>query len=165
MEVKQMKRIFSQKFKKSISAILAAAMSLSLCVALPVKANDDIGDNLDYYLNLDANSEEYQEWKANYNYNPENVSTFALRSSANGISNEYIEITLNGSSYALGTTGGNPESTTDNNRKLLYGYPGGGTSYTTIQIDGINNVFVPETTTYRDNSIISTDVIGDVVVT
>ena len=41
----------------------------------------------------------------------------------------------------------------------------GGTSYTTIQIDGFNNIFTPETTTYHENAIISTDVIGDVVVT
>ncbi len=38
-------------------------------------------------------------------------------------------------------------------------------SNTTVQIDGTNYTFTPETTTYRDNSIISTDVIGDVVVT
>lgn len=72
---------------------------------------------------------------------------------------------LNSSRFALGTTGGNPDSETDNNKRLLFGYPTGGTSYTTIQIDGFNNIFTPETTTYHENAIISTDVIGDVVVT
>lgn len=160
-----MKRTFIKKF---VSAILASTMTVSLIATLPVTANDNLDDNIEYYLSLDTNSEEYQNWKANYiydNVDKNEIYNFALSSLTNGISNEYIEITLNGRNYALGTTGGNPESPTDNNRKLLYGYPGGGTSYTTIQIDGINNIFVPETTTYRDNSIISTDVIGDVVVT
>lgn len=158
-----MKTKFLPRF---ISMCLAASMALSLGAVMPTSA-ESIDSELDYYLSLDANSSEYQEWKSAYSsgINTNAISTFDLRSSANGISNEYIEITLNGSKYTLGTTGGNPDSASDNNKKLLYGYPSGGTSYTTIQIDGVNSIFTPQATTFRDNSIISTAVMGDVVVT
>ena len=153
-------------FPRFISMCLAASITLSFGTAIPTSA-ENIDTELDYYISLDANSDEYQEWKAAYSseISANTISTFDLRGSANGISNEYIEITLNGNRYTLGTTGGNPDSAADNNQKLLYGYPGGGTSYTTVQIDGVNNIFTPQTTTFRDNSIISTAVIGDVVVT
>ena len=162
-----MKNKFVQKTKRLLSGIVSTVIAVSMLPTLPATAEEAFTD-YDYYMSLDPNGEEYQEWKANYalNTTSENaVSTFSVRSSANGISNDYIEITLNGSRYTLGTTGGNPDSTTDNNKRMLYGYPSGGTSYTTVQIDGTNYTFTPETTTYRDNSIISTDVIGDVVVT
>lgn len=159
MKLKNLKRI--------ISGSLAAIMAFSMSSLMPATAEETLVD-YDYYMSLDPNGEEYQEWKANYalNSGSENVtSTFSVRNSANGISNDYIEITLNGNKYTLGTTGGNPNSSTDNNKRMLYGYPNGGTSYTTVQIDSTNYIFTPETITYRDNSIISTDVIGDVIVT
>ena len=153
-------------FPRFISMCLAASITLSFGTAMPTSA-ESIDTVPDYYIALDADSDEYQEWKAAYSsgVSANTISTFDLRGSANGISNEYIEITLNGNKYTLGTTGGNPDSAADNNQKLLYGYPSGGTSYTTVQIDGVNNIFTPQTTTFRDNSIISTAVIGDVVVT
>lgn len=153
-------------FPRFISMCLAASITLSFGTAMPTSA-ENIDTELDYYISLDANSDEYQEWKAAYSseISANAISTFDLRSSANGISNEFIEITLNGNRYTLGTTGGNPDSATDNNQRLLFGYPSGGTSYTTVKIDGVNNIFTPQTTTFRDNSIISTEVIGDVVVT
>ena len=153
-------------FPRFISMCLAASITLSFGTAMLASA-ENIDTELDYYISLDANSDEYQEWKAAYSsgISANTISTFDLRGSANGISNEYIEITLNGNKYTLGTTGGNPDSAADNNQRLLYGYPSGGTSYTTVQIDSVNNIFTPQTTTFRDNSIISTAVIGDVVVT
>ena len=117
-------------FPRFISMCLAASITLSFGTAIPTSA-ENIDTELDYYISLDANSDEYQEWKAAYSseISANTISTFDLRGSANGISNEYIEITLNGNRYTLGTTGGNPDSAADNNQKLLYGYPGGGTSY------------------------------------
>lgn len=155
------------KFKRIISVCIAVVITFSMNLLMPVMA-EEMNLDFDYYMTLDPNGEEYQNWKSEYvldNMNENGVSTFSARNSANGISNDYIELTLNGYNYTLGTIEGNPNSTTDNNKTLLYGYPNGGTSYTTIQIDGVNNVFKPETTTYRENSIISTGVIGDVIVT
>lgn len=156
------KKIYS-KFKRLLSTLLATTLAVTMFPTTSAMAENS---ELEYYLSLDANSDEYQAWKSKFSVDDSNeISTYTLRSSANGISNEYLKITLNGNYYTLGTTGGNPDSVTDNNKKLLYGYPTGGTSYTTIQIDGVNTIFTPETTTYRENSIISTDVIDDIIVT
>ena len=55
------------------------------------------------------------------------------------LENEYINVAIrpNGR-FTIGTNEGNPEIATDNRKKLLYGWPGGGTSYTTVRIDGID---------------------------
>lgn len=159
-----MNKKFYSKSKRFLSGLLATTLAVTM---LPTTSAMAENSELEYYLSLEANSDEYQAWKSTFSVDDSinEISTYALRSSANGISNEYLEITLNGNYYTLGTTGGNPDSATDNNKKLLFGYPTGGTSYTTIQIDGVNTIFTPETTTYRKNSIISTDVIDDIIVT
>ena len=52
------------------------------------------------------------------------------------IANDYIEFnTASNGHYTIGTIGGNPNSSTDDNKKMLFGHPGGGTSKTTI-VDG-----------------------------
>ena len=54
-------------------------------------------------------------------------------------SNEFIEFaTDSNGKFTIGTTGGNPEIETDNNKKMLYGHPSPGTSFTTIKIDDVN---------------------------
>lgn len=55
----------------------------------------------------------------------------------NSISNDAIRLGI--TSYKqiiLGTTGGDPEKISDDNKSLLYGFPGASSSVTTIQIDG-----------------------------
>lgn len=110
-------------------------------------------------------AEEYDDWKAEYvNSSNNEVSTYSINSNDNSVENDYIRI-IGGTNFTFGTTGGDPELESDNYSRLLYGYPYGGTSYTTIQVDGVNTIFQPETMTVRDNSIICTDTIGDVIVT
>lgn len=60
----------------------------------------------------------------------------------NVLSNEFLELAVSEKSgrFTIGTSGGNPDISTDNNKKMLYGHPissndSGGTSYTTIVID------------------------------
>lgn len=45
--------------------------------------------------------------------------------------------------FSFGTTGGNPDNPKDDNKRLLYGFPGGSTSYTTIRIDDSSYVYSP----------------------
>ena len=55
----------------------------------------------------------------------------------NSISNDSIKLGF--TSYKqiiLGTTGGDPQKASDDNKSLLYGFPGASSSVTTIQIDG-----------------------------
>ena len=55
------------------------------------------------------------------------------------ISNSYINIVVDPrGDYTMGTTGGNPATGTDDNQKLLFGYPTSFSSYLTVRIDDIN---------------------------
>ena len=56
--------------------------------------------------------------------------------SSNLLKNTYIAFSMMNSNYSVGTLEGDPNSLNDNNKKLVYGHPGGGTSYTTLNIDG-----------------------------
>jgi uncharacterized repeat protein (TIGR01451 family) len=63
------------------------------------------------------------------------------------ISNAYIGIAVadppddSVGRFTIGTTGGDPSTTSDDNKILLYGHPSPGTSFTTIRIDGSDNVY------------------------
>lgn len=86
----------------------------------------------------------------------------------NIMSNEYLGACIIGSgNITLGTTGGDPASSTDNNKKLLYGYPGSSTTYSTVRIDGADIKFYPNggVLFYPDGSkCIATMVEGDVTI-
>lgn len=62
------------------------------------------------------------------------------------LSNDFLEIAINNNNgrFTIGTTGGNPDIDSDNNKKLLYGHPNPSTSYTTISIDGNRHIFGDE---------------------
>lgn len=71
---------------------------------------------------------------------------------ANLMVNDYIGLYASRTGrFAIGTTGGNPENELDNEKKLLFGYSNGSTSYTTFCIDGEPYRF------YGDNAVFSTD--------
>lgn len=58
------------------------------------------------------------------------------------LSNEYIALSVSSEGmdypgrYTIGTTGGNPLISSDDYQKLLYGYPGNWSTYTTMVVDG-----------------------------
>ena len=96
---------------------------------------------------LDPYSEEYVALKEELTYGTgtSRRNTRALRSaSLNGylLSNEYIAINAApGGRFTIGTTGGDPNKTSDDYQKLLFGHPGGSTSYTTIRVNGISYIY------------------------
>lgn len=56
--------------------------------------------------------------------------------------NESIGMLVNDNGrYSIGVTGGDPENEKDDNKRILYGYPGGSTSYTTFRINGANVIY------------------------
>ena len=56
--------------------------------------------------------------------------------------NQYLEAYVgNDGRFTMGTTGGNPDLTTDDNKLLLYGHPNPWSSFTTISVDGMNYIF------------------------
>ena len=94
------------------------------------------------------------------------------------ISNSYINIVVDPrGGYTMGTTGGNPATGTDDNQKLLFGYPTSFSSYMTVRIDDTNyyfdsysnvgnlNGYIVSGPTVSGNSIITNWRIGDIGVT
>lgn len=77
--------------------------------------------------------------------------------------NDYIGVAANTSNFAIGTYEGNPNSTTDNNKTLLYGWSGTGTSRMFGYIDGsLVNVTTNNTYDGTNNVISGTCTSGDI---
>lgn len=83
------------------------------------------------------------------------------------IENDFLSIAVGSNGrFTMGTTGGNPDIDTDDNKILLYGHPHPYTSYTTVRVNGNDHIFratdivVDET----NNEIVSTQEIDNVVV-
>lgn len=64
------------------------------------------------------------------------IKLFNASLSGSNLYNDYISLVAANERFSLGTKKGNPDSTSDDNRRLLYGWDGAGTSYATIVVDG-----------------------------
>ncbi len=63
-------------------------------------------------------------------------TTGAVTVEGDYMSNEYIKLGVRTSGrFALGTTGGDPATDSDNDKKMMYGFPSSSTSYTTVAVD------------------------------
>lgn len=81
------------------------------------------------------------------------------------ISNSYIDVRVGSDGrYSIGNVEGNPNYDSDDNEKLLYGYPSTRTSTTLININGESRVFTADTITYSGNQSVATMTIGDITV-
>ena len=162
----------SNLMKRLTSIFLVLAMLLTLA-PMNIFAADEIGetDYLDELYNLSP--EEYAEWKQNY-IPSQAVSLMSsndvsLASTSSGyIRNEYIEayIAENGQ-YTMGTVEGNPNSSTDNNKLLLFGHPNPWSSETLIRIDGEDFNFRANSVSFSNDGTkcVSTMMIDDVLIT
>ena len=102
---------------------------------------------------------DYSEWKKqkvlDLDNNNSNISLFDVGISSNQITNDYLDLLVQNGTYSYRTTGGNPDSLTDDNALLLYD----GTSHTTIKIDdnvyrfASNNIEVDEEGTKIASSV------------
>ena len=93
-------------------------------------------------------AEEYQALKEKFlnELAPATVAnTFPRTVTTNGntLSNEFIEFAVDSSTgrFTIGTTEGNPDLSTDDYKKLLFGHSNPGTSYTSIYVDGSTSVY------------------------
>lgn len=113
-----------------------------------IESEDTITSKSDYQeflLDENLSSEEYQLKKQeflNEIVSDINLKSRELTSNNNALSNEFIEAVVNQSNgrFSIGTTGGNPDLSSDDGKILLYGHPNPGTSYTTVNIDG--NIYI-----------------------
>ncbi|HAG13769.1 MAG TPA: hypothetical protein DCG49_07910 [Ruminococcus sp.] len=61
----------------------------------------------------------------------------AVDEEAHAMFNEFLKlVAFSDGKFTLGTTNGDPLTATDNDAKMLYGFPDSTTSYTTIRVDG-----------------------------
>lgn len=138
--------------KRIVAGLSCIALSTTMLTSLPAFA-DDYVDEYQYYSTLDPNGEEYQEWKSNLASSavsvPQNRMLKSILKNNTLIANDYIEFnTASNGHYTIGTIGGNPNSSTDDNKKMLFGHPGGGTSKTTIVVGESINEFTSSNVTY-----------------
>lgn len=138
--------------KRIVAGLSCIALSTTMLTSLPAFA-DDYVDEYQYYSTLDPNGEEYQEWKSNLASSavsvPQNRMLKSILKNNTLIVNDYIEFnTASNGHYTIGTIGGNPNSSTDDNKKMLFGHPGGGTSKTTIVVGESINEFTSSNVTY-----------------
>lgn len=152
--------------KRILSGLICLTVVNSLSTS-GIASYAEADTDTEYYSSLDPNSDTYQEWKSKFSVEQEVSPKKQLRStvSSNSIKNDYLELVYNTENYSLGTIGGDPSISTDNNKRLLYGYPNKGTSYTTIRIDGQNYKFSPSSVSYTENLITASAVYDDINVT
>ena len=94
-------------------------------------------------------------------------STFSTLNAGGELANDFLSIALatNGR-FTMGTTGGNPNVDTDDNKILLFGHPHPSTSYTTIRKNG-EDYYFSATESYVDesrNEMVSIQVIDNLEV-
>lgn len=141
---------FIKPIKRIVAGISSVVLATTMLFAtLSVHANDS-NDDYEYYASLDPNSDEYQNWKSGIASSSQNRAMLKSTLKNNTlISNDYIEFnTSSNGLYTIGTTGGNPSISSDNNKNMLYGHPGGRTSKTTINVNGAINQFTSSDITY-----------------
>lgn len=114
--------------KRVISTAISAAITFNMATLLPVsvfaKADDSAHTNT-----VDLNE---------------------IKVDGKVMSNGYIAFNVeNDGHFAIGTTGGNPDNSKDNNKKMLYGYSSGSTSYSTLRIDGSSYTFNSSTNSFN----------------
>ena len=135
--------------RKRYAFLMLALLMVLSCVTQPMMAFAANPDNTDK-----KSAAEYAQWKENLLKNESNKKLSELKPldatfvGNDWIRNEYIEAKIDGyGDFTMGTTGGNPNLATDNNKLLLYGHPYPGTSFTTIQVGGDNYEFYSDTQT------------------
>ncbi|MGB8956721.1 MAG: hypothetical protein WCC10_15195, partial [Tumebacillaceae bacterium] len=82
-----------------------------------------------------SDSEAYSAWKQQIGGSYQGIINDLY---ANGrVYNDFLEYAVAGNGrFTIGTTGGNPSSSSDNYQRLIYGHPSPGTSYSTVVVDG-----------------------------
>lgn len=165
--------MISYRVKKCFNRILAGVVSTALTLTmvpeiwLPIYADlvrdeitneeiffDENTANWDTLLELDPESDEYAMLKY-YLTSSDTPALMSLNTTLNGtlLSNEYIALNATSTGrFSVGTTGGDPTRSTDDNQKLIYGHPGGSTSYSTIRVDGVSHIYEANNSSFDEEN-------------
>lgn len=167
-----------RKNKKALAAFLSVLMVISAFAGMSAYADaatllPQDETTISTYIPPE-NSDEYATWKESLIENHAQTRTASRSmlaiSSTGMVSNDFVEFYVGSDGrFTIGTTGGNPGISTDDYKKLLYGHPSSGTSYTTIRVDGENNIFTPDSSlpasSAADLNNVSTQMIGNISIT
>ena len=85
---------------------------------------------------------------------------------AGSFRNEYIDAYIKDSGqFSFGTVAGDPNSSTDNSKTLLFGWSSGGTSCTMLSINGSTALFQATSNVFSDLACVSTYTVNNIIVT
>ncbi len=128
--------------KRIVSGVLSAAMAFNMATYFPVSAfaHEEISTESTVDLN---------EIKVNGQL------------MSNGYLSMYV---LSDGHFSIGTTGGDADNSKDDNKRMLYGFPGSSTSYTTLRVDNSSYVYSPSQNEFssEDGNNISNAIYADV---
>lgn len=149
-------------WKKSIALLLSFAIMMVTVSDLSVSAYAEEIDTYGWEMleSFDPSSDEYAQLKEMLT----NVNFFSSTNvQGNYMSNDYIAVNVaSNGRFTIGTTEGNPNNSNDNNKVMIYGHPGGNTSYTTVKVDGKTYIYSVSKTDFDDENACNTskNVIG-----
>jgi hypothetical protein len=132
--------IIRRKIMKKIQCIVFLTVVLLLASVSSAQEEISAGDVLSQkeFIEVSSQHEIAKEKMAG------GVSSLVLPTPNANVSNNYISIVVARGyytgTYTMGTTGGDPMRTGDENKMLLYGHPSPWSSYLTVRIDGTNYV-------------------------
>ncbi len=113
------------------------ALAIALCMLIGMLPAAVLAAETDFPSEDFADPASYEQWKQSLN-DTEDASLMSIST----IHNDYIEIALNSTgTFTIGTVEGDPESTTDNNKKMLFGHPSPWSSRTLIRIGDRDYIF------------------------
>lgn len=125
------------KTKRMLSVLLALVLVLSLFVPTAVEASGQNADGMK--SSAETSPKEYTVNKQAYALQ----ATSAAVLNGHIMSNDYIEyaVNLDNGRFTVGTTGGNPDLVSDDNKLMLYGHSNPGTSYTSVYANGSSYIY------------------------
>lgn len=146
-------------WKKSIAILLSFSIMAGTISDLNVSASaeENVTNEWEMLESFDSSSDEYAQLKDMLTNT--NAVTFFSNTSVQGnyMSNDYIAMNVvNNGRFTIGTTGGNPNNLNDDNKKMIYGHPGGSTSYTTVRVDGTSYTYSASGTNFNNENACNT---------
>lgn len=133
-------RIFTSK--RIVSGVLSAAMAFNMATYFPVSA----------FAHEEISAES-------------TVDLNEIKVNGQLMSNGYLAMSvLSDGHFSIGTTGGDADNPKDDNKRMLYGFPGHSTSYTTLRVDNSSYVYSPSQNEFssEDGNNISNAIYADV---
>ncbi len=132
--------------------ILTEGQSVFKVLALPPTTRVDVAQSLDKKIIYPRQDSVLATFKLKGEgillpkRDSETLQTTVNSSTESKENKDYIQYVVGSDGrFTVGTTIGNPDNPNDDNKKLLYGHPSPGTSYTTVKIDGNNYIYAPNT--------------------